>query len=290
MRLNRVDIALLPAEAAELRADCYVVVDALRATTTIAAFLSRGAASVTVVDSEDSARRTARERGAVLAGEVGGLPPEGFDTGNSPVEAMELGLDGREVVMFTTNGTLALCGASALGPTFAGALTNARTVAERCGSFEHVAFVCAGNGGGTVFSLEDFAVSGAIARELCGRGRESSRRGVSRKEEDGQGAKPSPSFPLPSQGRGKPKPRRNGDRLFPEMETGDSVQLALHALGEGSGADGVEWMVRSGKHAESLRAIGLDADIDFACRADIMDVAPQVRDFGPGWAQLEASG
>src|SRR5690606_22486990 len=46
--------------------------------------------------------------GVLLAGERGGLPPQGFDRGNSPAELMGLELRGRRLVLTTTNGTRAL--------------------------------------------------------------------------------------------------------------------------------------------------------------------------------------
>ncbi len=165
---RRLDIAVLPAEAAKMRADCYVVIDALRATTMIATLLHRGARAVTVADSEDAARELAAASGALLAGEVGGLPPAGFDLGNSPVEASEMDLADREVVLFTTNGTRAICESAARGRTVAGAFTNGGAIVDACRDAPAVAFICAGNAGGEQFSIEDYAVAAHIATRLQG--------------------------------------------------------------------------------------------------------------------------
>lgn len=241
-RTRRIDIAVLPAEARSLPAELFVVVDALRATTMIATLLSGGARSVTVADSEDGARALAGG-GAILAGEVGGLPPAGFAMGNSPVEAAAADVAGREVVLFTTNGTRALCAAAALGPTVAGALTNGEAVANHCGGFSRVALVCAGNDRGLAFSIEDFVVAGAIAERIA---------------------------------------QKTGD---PEM--GDGALLARRVLtGDVPGA--VRELMRAGSHARVTRDLGLEDDIDAACRADSTGVVPAVVASGKGWARLVA--
>ena len=121
------DVLLLPEPGRT--ADCLVVVDLLRATTTIATLFERGLRTLTVAQDIDYARRLRAETGAILFGEVGGLPPADFDHGNSPVEASELDLQGQSGVMFTTNGTSALCMAARHGRTMAGSLANVSAVA-----------------------------------------------------------------------------------------------------------------------------------------------------------------
>jgi len=148
-------------------ADCSIVVDTLRATTTIAALFARGVTDVLVASEIGLARQLAAEREALLLGEVGGLPPEGFALGNSPVEVMGSESMSRCAVLFTTNGTRALCEMASRGVTFAGALVNASAVAGAAARFEHVRLVCAGESGGRRFALEDFAVAAAIARQLA---------------------------------------------------------------------------------------------------------------------------
>src|SRR5688500_18674541 len=106
--MQSLEIALLPAEAQAIEADCYVVVDALRATTTAATLFARGLRDLVAVDSIEMARDLARRDGRMLFGEVDGHPPAGFDFGNSPVEASTARVEGRGAVLFTTNGTAAL--------------------------------------------------------------------------------------------------------------------------------------------------------------------------------------
>ncbi len=80
-----------------------VVVDALRASATAAALLHAGAVEILAVPTVEGALAAHGERpGALLYGERGGLPPEGFDYGNSPAEAHHAA--GRRVVFTTTTG------------------------------------------------------------------------------------------------------------------------------------------------------------------------------------------
>jgi 2-phosphosulfolactate phosphatase len=165
--LTEIDVAILPAEARLMGGSVFAVVDVLRATTTIAAMFHHGVSRITAVDDLERARGAAAEGGAILFGEVDGLPPAGFGHGNSPRGIAALSPAGREGVMFTTNGTRALCAIADLGPTIGAALANATAVAGwLAGAGGRAVIVCAGNAAGTRFSLEDFAAAGAIVRRL----------------------------------------------------------------------------------------------------------------------------
>jgi 2-phosphosulfolactate phosphatase len=107
----------------------YIVVDVIRATTTLAVMFEQGARRVLVARDVDGARRV---RGslpsALLAGEVNAVAPSDFDHGNSPDEWGRLDLAGREILFSTTNGARGLHAAMGGGPVFAGALRNASAV------------------------------------------------------------------------------------------------------------------------------------------------------------------
>jgi hypothetical protein len=105
---RRIELALLPVEAQAIEADCFVVIDVLRATTTVAVLFERGLRSLVATDDIELARTIAREESRLLFGEVRGLPPPGFDHGNSPVEAMGLEQPGGTRCL-PTNGSRALC-------------------------------------------------------------------------------------------------------------------------------------------------------------------------------------
>jgi len=164
--VSELDVLLLPPAKQWPAADAYAVVDALRATTMAATLLHAGATAVIAAETESAARAVARERGALLAGEVGGLPPEGFDLGNSPSGVQAGAVAHREVVLFTTNGTRALCAAAARGPAAAACALNATAAARWLAARHRVAIVCAGEDHGTAFALEDLAAAACVVRAL----------------------------------------------------------------------------------------------------------------------------
>jgi len=160
----RVDAVLSPAEPLPAGFAAAVVVDVIRATTTAAHFLQAGAARLLLAGEVETARRLATGD-ALLAGERGGVPLEGFDFGNSPREAAALDLAGREVVITTTNGTVAALRAAAVSPQVAlGSLVNAKAVARWAAGFNSVLFVAAGREGRV--ALDDTYAIGAIIAAL----------------------------------------------------------------------------------------------------------------------------
>lgn len=106
-----------------------VVVDALRASATAAALLHAGAVDILAVPTVGGARAAHRERpDALLYGERGGLPPEGFDYGNSPAEAHHAA--GRRVVFTTTTGAGRLSQCAGAAAVLMGTVVNASAAVE----------------------------------------------------------------------------------------------------------------------------------------------------------------
>lgn len=247
---RRVDLALLPAEATAIEADCYVLVDILRATTTIAVLFDRGLRSLIAADDIERARDTAKRESRLLFGEVKGLPPHGFDHGNSPVEAASLDLAGRDAVLFTTNGTRALCMLAPLGTVFTGALANVTAVAERVSRFDRVALVCAGESRGRRFAIEDFAAAGAIIQRLA---------------RLSPGIEPGDAAGLAMTATGYE------DWLAPALpqQTARSTRL-----------------IAGSEHGRALIGMGLGPDVNFAAREDWSTATPKVVEHGVGWARL----
>lgn len=155
-------------DKAAVEGSAAVVIDALRATTTIAACFAAGAKEVWPVTGVEEARDLARRLGpdTLLAGERGSLPPEGFHLGNSPLEATPERVGGRRIVLTTTNGTRAIhacAGAQALVTAAyvnAGAVVQWLTQAPRA----RVYVACAGTQGS--FSLDDALCAGLILSRL----------------------------------------------------------------------------------------------------------------------------
>ncbi len=138
-----------------------VLVDILRATSTIVAALAEDALLVKPVASVDEALLY-REKGYLIAGERGGLPPEGFDLGNSPREAYRMAR--AKVVLTTTNGTRALGFVKKAKAICAGSFLNLKAVATFARRFEEIVVLCAGTEG--ELSLEDFLFAGKLALAL----------------------------------------------------------------------------------------------------------------------------
>ena len=163
----RLDVAFTPAEARGLvTGRTVVVIDVLRATSTIAHALVNGARCVIPVGSVDEAARKVEQLGrdaVLLCGERDALPIKGFHLGNSPLEFTRDAVAGRTLLMTTTNGTVALLAAASASSIYTGALLNVGAVAERIITENNDALLlCAGREG--AFAAEDAACAGRIAR------------------------------------------------------------------------------------------------------------------------------
>jgi len=167
--VSHIEVAAIPAEALLIPSDCYVVIDCLRATTTIATLFARGMTNLVVTDDLEQARIRGAAEERVLFGEVGGLPPDDFDYGNSPVEAAALALAGTRGLLYTTNGTTALCALAGRGVVVAGALANLTAVVDAAVRYETITLVCAGEARGTRFGLDDFGAAAAFVSDLLAR-------------------------------------------------------------------------------------------------------------------------
>jgi 2-phosphosulfolactate phosphatase len=160
----RVDVAFTPEEAN--RVPVGIVVDVLRATSTIVQALEGGYRSVFCCAEIEDARALRDELGGVLAGERRGLDLEGFDLGNSPREFAQARAD--TLVLTTTNGTRAIVtAAGSCDVVLVGALLNLDAVADAARELgEGVTVVCAGVEGR--FTLDDAYCAGRIAAALGG--------------------------------------------------------------------------------------------------------------------------
>lgn len=109
-----------------------IVVDALRASTTIAALFAHGACRVQVVARVEEARALAlRQPDALLVGERQCERLPGFHLGNSPLEVLASPpLDGRTVIFTSSNGAQRLTACAGADRILVGTVSNARAVAE----------------------------------------------------------------------------------------------------------------------------------------------------------------
>jgi 2-phosphosulfolactate phosphatase len=145
-----------------------IVVDVLRATSTICQALASGVERVTCAGEVDEARALARgEAGTALAGERGNVKIAGFDFGNSPREFERPGPGVSRLVLTTTNGTRLLLAAAARCDTvLVGSLLNLEAVVAEAAGAAEVAVLCAGVEG--AFAIDDAYVAGRISAALGG--------------------------------------------------------------------------------------------------------------------------
>lgn len=156
-----IDVAFLGTDVRA--ADTAVVIDVLRASSTITLALHAGYERVLVAGDLDEAKRLrADER--VLAGEIDCARAPGFDLGNSPEETLEP--RGTELVLATTNGAPAIvASAEVAGEVIVASLLNLDAVAAQIGGGD-VLLVCAGTDGRV--SIEDVYVAGRLSAALAG--------------------------------------------------------------------------------------------------------------------------
>jgi 2-phosphosulfolactate phosphatase len=235
---RRLYVHLLPTlfEPADLRGCVAVVIDLLRASTTIIQALAAGATAVVACQEVDEARRTAAKLGGsgpvLLGGERGGVQIEGFDLGNSPLEYTPDRVAGRTIVFTTTNGTRALRRCAAADTARVGALTNRRAVLDwLAGEERPVHLVCAGTNGR--ITAEDCLCAGAFARELT-----DVARSHTLANDDAQNA---------------------ADLFRANSATTASLLAAM----------------RNSRGGRNLTALGYGADIEAAARRDLFEIVPE---------------
>jgi 2-phosphosulfolactate phosphatase len=251
---RRIDVYLLPAlvEPQQLAGQTVVVIDILRATTTIIHALAAGAVQVVPCLEIDEARLLAAGEfpgSAVLGGERGGLPISGFDLGNSPRDFTGERVGGKTVVFTTTNGTRAMIRCKAARRVLIGAFVNFSAVCREVMDEPNVALVCAGTDGHV--TREDALFAGAVVCELA--------RGV-------------PPLPL-GEGRGEGSPTR-------ECLLNDQAELAADAwrscTRDLTRGNPLNRALRASRGGRNLIETGQENDIDLAAQIDKFDIVPEL--------------
>jgi 2-phosphosulfolactate phosphatase len=161
----RVNVAFTPEQTAS--APLAIVVDVLRATSTIAQALTSGYSRVLCCTEIEDARRLRTEiDGSIVGGERDAVRIEGFDVGASPREFLVPKAD--TLILSTTNGTRTILNAAArCDEVLLGSLLNLSAVAEEARERGvDVEIVCAGFKG--VFALDDAYCAGRIVALLGG--------------------------------------------------------------------------------------------------------------------------
>ena len=156
--------AVLP--VAEGGPDAAVVIDVLRATTTIAWSLENGAEAVEAfadLGELDAAAAAWPAEQRLRAGERGGQRVQGYDLGNSPLAVTPAVVGGKRIFMSTTNGTRSLAAVRAVPLLLTACLPNRSAVARRLVQQGCQRVWIVGSGWEGDYSLEDSLAAGAVA-------------------------------------------------------------------------------------------------------------------------------
>ena len=164
-----INVHLLPAlvEPQDLADRAVVVIDVLRATTTIIHALAAGAKEVIPLLEVEEARQLAAKMPGqtVLGGERGGKQIEGFQLGNSPLEYTPAAVGGKTLIFTTTNGTRAMLRCKLARRVLVASFVNFSAVCRELAEEEQIELVCAGTDGHV--TREDTLLAGAIVED-CG--------------------------------------------------------------------------------------------------------------------------
>jgi len=243
-----IDVALVPIQHYDISRSVCIVVDVLRASSTIVVLLERGARAVLPAASIEQARKAAHgRRGALLCGEENSLPPSGFAYGNSPVEFQGLALAGRLVILATSNGTRTLRQVTKAPVVLVGCLLNRSAVAASAFAIAssrelNLTIICAGADGGHSFTLEDAIGAGAIVDAACRRRR--------------------------------------------ALQLTDGARAALGAFR--AYRRRLAKTIASTDHACNLISLGLGEDVTFCARLDAYNVVPHLQKAGADWCLVLA--
>jgi 2-phosphosulfolactate phosphatase len=198
----------------------------------------RGVSEVVVCATVEEARRIAAAEPDryLLCGEEGGLPPDGFDYGNSPSEFATIDLHGRRAILATSNGTAALTRAADGAAVFVASLLNvsaaaAAAVREAEDGGHHVSVVCAGRDYGRYFGMEDSFCAGALVERML-----------------------------------------SSCSQRPRLWNDATAALRLYRSYRGSALAALN----EADHARSLIDVGLGHDIEFCARMDVSTLVPRL--------------
>ncbi len=161
-------------DPAELTGGTAVVIDVLRACTTIVYALAAGAKEIIpcleVCEALSLAGRYPLSE-VLLGGERQGLMIEGFDLGNSPREYRPEVVTGKTIIFTTTNGTRAMDRCRQAHRVYLAGFVNVSAVCQKLLGCDRIHIICAGTRG--EFSRDDILLAGLMVEKLASRSGES---------------------------------------------------------------------------------------------------------------------
>ncbi|MDD3147374.1 MAG: 2-phosphosulfolactate phosphatase [Candidatus Riflebacteria bacterium] len=167
----QIDVAFTPGEVQALASKVCIVIDVVRATSSLTVIMSKKPRKVILTTTIQKATRLASQQTIhpLLCGERKGLPPEGFDFGNSPRQYFEADLKDRVMIFTSSNGTRAVADLVIAPHVFLGCFLNASAVVKRAYETARakdmdILFVCAGRE--EKFALDDAYCAGFLVSRL----------------------------------------------------------------------------------------------------------------------------
>ena len=151
---------------------CCVIIDVLRATTTIVTAFANGARSIIPCLSIEQATEIANQQQVLLGGERNCVKPETFDLGNSPTEYSSDVVKDIDIAFTTTNGTKAMLACARADKLLLAAFSNLSAITSSTAQESTLNIICSGTNG--EITLEDVLLAGAIVHSR----KEQSRTGV----------------------------------------------------------------------------------------------------------------
>ncbi len=237
--MPQIHLITVPQETLDAAGARAVVIDVLRASTTVVTALQNGCRSIIPVTTLSEALKTATcYPGALLAGERKTLKPPHFDLGNSPLEYYPQRVLDKEIILTTTNGTRALRTIENAESVVVAALVNLQAVAGfLLKSKKDVLICCAGTEG--AFSLEDTLCATLLIRELV---------------------------------------EKNPDFTLTESAYWHVNALQFLIEKKDAQTDFVNRLIERSEHARRLIKLGFAEDVAFCARLNVMEVVPRFID------------
>lgn len=263
-----IEVACLPRDVTRLPERVVLVIDVLRATTTLVTLFERGCRSIALARDVLRARAAKAEQPeSVLIGEVAGLPPADFAYGNSPVALADADLANHDLIFSTTNGTKALVAVAGAAGVIAACLRNGRAAAAAALELAQstqcdISVMCAGRAGGTQQGLDDLICAGYLIEQLLA-------------QTGGLIAPWQPDADFAASLARTP----NNER---ELELDDSALFALRVY-RGAVRDPlypsaaeIATVFFEASAGQGLQRLGLAADVHFCAQIDVSSVVPRL--------------
>ena len=248
-----------------------VVIDILRATTTMCVAMENGANSIWPVDSVQKAAQAGSS--FLTAGERNGEKVEGFDLGNSPQEFSEEVVKGRDIVMTTTNGTKAISLSEGAKNIYIASYRNISAVVQELQKQpEDIVLFCSGwkdqvNLEDTLFAGEVIYLVGGSGYQVAGSGYQVSGVGGREPEVDSPksvvgGRESEDSGPITNY----QLPITNYQLPITRYQLNDSSWLALKFYEEVRGEEGT--FLENASHVQRFKSLHIESDLEVCLKRD----------------------